>query len=463
MNAPLIWVFLPIFSGVIIWLLRERESAAKIAGIVVSSFLFILTLLIPLDTLMSVGVLTFQIPSEMSILGRSLIITSVDLPFISLIFGFAIFWFIGSLFLKINHHFPAISLVILGLMIAAISVEPFLYAALIIELVVLVTIPLFIQPDMPVGKGVIRFLQFQTLAMPFILYAGWTILGVEANRSNQVMIQQTIIALGLGFALWLAVFPFYSWIPLLTTECEPYTVGFFLLFYPMTTLHLGLKFLNTYSWLRESIMLQDVIQGAGIVLILTSGVLCLYQRDMRKLFGYLVIMENGFSLLAISLNTQLGYQLYFASMFPRLVIYALWTYTTTKIVSQSAKMTSNPGQDGLYQVALFFTLLASIGLPLMGNGPLRVQVITLFSGQTAQMLFIFLGILGYGLGILRTLNELISTQVSVIRNLQANNFIRFESILLFVGLLAIVIIGLFPNLFAPASNLLIQIYDKLIA
>jgi NADH-quinone oxidoreductase subunit N len=462
MNAPLIWVFLPIFSGIIIWLLRERESAAKIAGIGVSGFLFILTFLVPLDTLINVGVLTFQIPSEMSILGRNLVITSVDLPFISLIFGFAIFWFIGSLFLKINHHFPAISLVILGLMIAAISVEPFLYAALIIELVVLVTIPLFVQPGMPVGKGVIRFLQFQTLAMPFILYAGWTILGVEANRSNEVMIQQTIIALGLGFALWLAVFPFYSWIPLLTTECEPYTVGFFLLFYPITTLHLGLKFLNTYSWLRESIMLQDVIQGAGIVLILTSGILCLYQRDIRKLFGYLVIMENGFSLLAISLNTQLGYQLYFASMFPRLLIYALWTYSTTKLASQNMYPTIS-AQNGIYQIILFFTLLASIGLPLLGNGALRVQIITHFTGQTGQIGFIIFGILGYGLGILRTLSELIETQLEFIRKIEIRNYFRFESLLLFAGLLAILVIGLLPNLFAPASNLLIQIYDKLIA
>ncbi len=463
MSAPIIWVFLPIFSGVLIWLLRERETAAKAAGIGVSVFLFLLTFLVPLDTLINVGVLTFQIPSEMSILGRSLRISSVDLPFLSLIFGFAIFWFIGSLFLKINHHFPAISLIILGLMIAAISVDPFLYAALIIELVVLVTIPLFIQPGKPIGKGVIRFLQFQTLAMPFILYAGWTILGVEANRSNELMIQQTIIALGLGFALWLAVFPFYSWIPLLTTESEPYTVGFFLLFYPMTTLHLGLNFLNTYSWLRESILLQDVIQGAGIVLILTSGILSLFQRDIRRLFGYLVAMENGFSLLAISLNSQLGFQIYFAAMFPRLIIYALWAYTATKISEQNKTPSAGFGQQGLYQLFLFLTLLASIGLPLIGSGPLRVQVITHLSGQSAQMRFIFLGILGYGFGILRTVNELIASYIGSIRNIKLSFFFRVESVLLITGLLTILLFGLFPNIFAPASNILIQIYDKLIA
>jgi len=463
MNAPIIWIFMPIIFGVLLWLMRDRIVFSKAASIGVSVFLFALTLLVPLDTLINIGPLRFQVSSEMSLLGRSFIISSVDLPFLSLIFGFAIFWFIGSFFLNLNHHFPAISITILGLMIAAISVEPFLYAALIIELVVLVAIPLFIQEGRPIGKGLIRFLQFQTLAMPFILYAGWTILAVEANRSNELMIQQTIIALGLGFALWLAIFPFYSWIPLLTTESQPYIVGFFLLFYPMTTLHLALKFLNTYSWLRQSLMLSDVIQSAGILLILSSGILALSQRDIGKLFGYLVMMENGFSLLSISLNSQLGYQVYFAAMFPRLILYALWTYTATKISDSTPGQTTRQGQFGVHYLVLFFTLFASIGLPMIGNAALRVQVIHNLTGQNLQIGILLLGVLGYGLGVLRTLNQLITRRLDIIRKLTLGMFFRLESILLSIGLLILLITGIFPNFSAEATTMLIQIYDKLIA
>jgi len=277
------------------------------------------------------------------------------------------------------------------------------------------------------------------------------------------MIQQTIIALGLGFSLWLAVFPFYSWIPLLTAENEPYAVGFFLLFYPMTTLHLAMKFLNTYSWLREILLLQDVLQSAGILLILSSGVLSLYQRDIRKLFGYFVMMENGFSLLAISLDTQLGYQIYFAAMFPRLLVYALWTYASSKLSGLAPRQPVNTGKWGIYLLIMIFGLIASIGLPLLGNSAYRIHVITLFSGQATQINLLIAGILCYGFGVLRIINELVNTQIEYLKEISWSTLLRFESILLGIGIFLVVLIGFLPNLFAEACNLLIQIYDKLIA
>ncbi|MBI9050091.1 MAG: hypothetical protein JEZ00_11770 [Anaerolineaceae bacterium] len=463
MNAPIIWVFIPLLAGILIWFLREYQLIAKITSISISSLLFVLSLVLSIDSVIQVGTFTFQIASEMNVLGRSLIILPVDLPLLTLLYGLSIFWFFGMLFQRISPHFPAVSLIIIGLMIAAISVEPFLYAALIIEMIVLVTIPLFIREGVPVGKGLIRFLQFQTLAMPFVLYAGWTILGVEANRANVQMIQQTFIALGLGFALWLAVFPFYSWIPLLTAEAEPYVAGYFLLFYPITTIHLGMKFLNTYSWLRESAMLLDVIRGAGILLIISSGILSVYQKDTRKLFGYLVLLENGFSLLAISLDTQLGYQIYFASIIPRVVIYALWTYATTKLYSLESMSVEQHGRRGIYFLVLFLTMLISIGLPMFASAPYRVQIIDHLQAQPVQINLIVLGLFGYGVGVFRSLYGFATSEIDAFQKIKPRDILRVETFVLAVGLLGTFVLGFFPQVFESATLLLIQIYDKLIA
>ena len=463
MNAAIIWVFLPIFISVFVWLLRDRPIYAKVLSLVSSFLLLVLTLIIPLDSIIQIGPFTLQIPSTMNILGRSLVIRNEDLPMLTLIFAFAVFWFIGTLFLNMNRHFPAVSLMIIGLSIAAISVEPFLYAALIIEVVVLVSIPVFISEGKPVGKGLIRFVQLQTLAMPFILYAGWTVLSVEANRFNQAMMQQTILAFGLGFALWLAIFPFYTWIPLLTAESEPYVAGFLLLIYPIVTIHLGMKFLNSYSWLRTSTQLGSVIQGAGILLILSSGIFAVYQKDIRKLFGYLVLLENGFALLAIAIHTQAGYQYYYALMFPRLFVYALWSYTATQYDTEKRNRAGDNWHIGFYTLVLIFAMLASVGLPFFAMAPLRMRILQAFNGSAIFFQLILIGLIGYGIGVLRAIYSLIGDEMQSLRSIRMRSLFRVESIVLIAGVLFTFVMGIYPGIFEKATLLLIQIYDKLIA
>ena len=95
----------------------------------------------------------------------------------------------------------------IALLVAALAVEPFLFSALLIEMAVLVSVPLLSPPGHPVGKGVLRYLIFQTLAMPFILFAGWVFGGVEINPADTQLLVQSVVLMGFGFAFWLAVFP----------------------------------------------------------------------------------------------------------------------------------------------------------------------------------------------------------------------------------------------------------------
>ena len=53
------------------------------------------------------------------------------------------------------------------------------------------------------------------LAMPFILFAGWLLAGVESSPGDIELVVQSATLLALGFSFLLAVFPLYSWIPLL--------------------------------------------------------------------------------------------------------------------------------------------------------------------------------------------------------------------------------------------------------
>ena len=66
-----------------------------------------------------------------------------------------------------------------------------LFAALFIEMAVLLSVPLVTSIYKPPGKGIIRFLIYQTLAMPFILLSGWLLAGVEASPGNLALAAQS--------------------------------------------------------------------------------------------------------------------------------------------------------------------------------------------------------------------------------------------------------------------------------
>ena len=154
---------------------------------------------------------------------------------LAILFGVAALWFVGAESVGVARRLTPFGLIIISLLVASIAVQPFLYAALLIELSILVAVPLLSPLDQIPSRGVIRFLIYQTLGMPFILIAGWLSAGVEASPGDLALTIQSTTMLGLGFAFLFAVFPLYNWIPLLMEESSPYIVGFLLWFLPTVT------------------------------------------------------------------------------------------------------------------------------------------------------------------------------------------------------------------------------------
>ncbi|MGZ6347662.1 MAG: hypothetical protein ACXWNC_08885, partial [Anaerolineales bacterium] len=210
MSAPLLWIFLPFILAGILTLLRNQKVITLIACI----FMLLLTLaawLLPLDTILTIGSWSFKLSSSFNILGRRLVLGTADLSLLALIYGSAVVWVAASSVTQSARRLNSLGLAIVALLVAALAVEPFLYAALLIEMAVLLSVPLLITPGKNPGRGLIRFLIFQTLAMPFILFSGWLLAGIDANPGNLGLVQQAAILIALGFTFLLAIFPFHSW------------------------------------------------------------------------------------------------------------------------------------------------------------------------------------------------------------------------------------------------------------
>ena len=181
MNAPTIWIVFPMGVGILL-LLISNQRALSVLGGMIAVILALIAQFVPMEVAMNIAGISLKIQSALSILGRTLLIQPTEGPLLALIYGAVALWFFGAEASKSATRLVPLGFMITALMVASIAVEPFLYAALFIEMAILLAIPMLTSIYQPPSKGVTRFLIYQTLAMPFILLAGWLLVRAVAHR-----------------------------------------------------------------------------------------------------------------------------------------------------------------------------------------------------------------------------------------------------------------------------------------
>jgi NADH-quinone oxidoreductase subunit N len=484
MSAPLIWVILPGVAGLIFWFLRRRFGLIILLSTILCLGLALSAWLLPIGQTIRLAGFSFTIDPTLAFVGRKLVLDSQDRAFLTFIYLLCAFWFAGSAAAGANHLLVPFGLGIVALLVSAQAVDPFLYAALMIEMAVLLAVPILAPPGKIFSQGVLRFLIFQTLAMPFILLAGWAIAGFEANPSNLMLGTFSTVFLGLGFAFWLAIFLFYTWVPLLAEQSFPYATGFIFLLLPTTNLLIGLGFVDRFAWLRASPDLFLVIGQVGTLMVVTAGVWAAFQKDLARLMGYGVIVETGFSLLAISLSSHAG-NIMFASMFlPRTIGVGLWALSLSILVRET-RTTRFEDIQGIAQrmpfasAGLAVASLALAGLPLLAVFPIRqvlleelarqslLTALWALAGSVGMLFSTFraLSVLARGASLRRTgdlpLPAGDEPQQPGDTRPRAFYESRMQISLLMVGIIGLLLIGLFPQAFLPILSGLLKGYPQL--
>lgn len=323
MSAPVIWIIFPIIASIFLLITRRRKTLSLLLQIGLSFILVLLAAVSRFEQIPGRQLFSIFISPEFSFLGRSFIMNETYRYIIMLVYGFLGIWTVCMFMLEQESFLVPLGLALNGLMLAALTVEPFLYSALIIEMSVIICLPILSKPDFSENKGASRFLVYMTLGMPLILLAGWYLAGGEISPINAEQLIQSTLLLGLGFFFWLSVFPFHSWVPIMSDEMESLDGIYILILLPVVIFLLLLKYLNGFSWLREFQLIFDSIRLLGLIMVFSSSVWAVFQTRLRKMMGYLLICSMGMMLLSISLDMDEGFLLSAYFILPRLLTFLL--------------------------------------------------------------------------------------------------------------------------------------------
>ncbi len=387
MTSPMVWILVPGVAGVILYFFRRQRRLVTILAVSVTGLMALAAAKLPIDEMILVGPWSLKLSSTMFVLGRRFILLDTDRPLLLLIWVSASFWIAGSFMARPGGLFIPAGLGIVALMTAALAVDPFLYAALLIEMAALLCVPLLSSPGKKTSKGVLRFLTFQTLGTPFILFTGWLLSEIQNTSANPELLLRAALLAAMGFSFLLAIFPFHTWIPMLSEEVHPYAAAFVFFMLPGIVSLIALSILDRYSWLRQDEVVFLLLRSAGTLMIITGGVFAAFQRHLARMMGYAFIVDLGISFLALGVSqgptgdslNQSVVNIFYALFISRGLALGLWSLALSVIAHKVPDLTFRSAQGLGYKMpvassSLILAQLSFAGFPLLAGFPLRLAL-----------------------------------------------------------------------------------------
>lgn len=471
MSAPLVWIIIPAGASGLLFLLRRWQRMTLGLGTFITLALAGAARLLPVDEVVNLGPWSFKIDPTLTVLGRRFILQNADLPMLAIIYLVAALWLATAMFASPGRLFGPLAFGVITLLTAALAVDPFLYAALFIETAALLAVPLLVGAGEDPGRGVLRFLTFQTLGIPFVLFTGWLLAGVEASPGDLETVLRASLLLGFGFAFLLGVFPFHTWIPLLMQGASPFAGGFALLVFPGFTLLFGLTFFERYAWLRNATTPYTLLGLAGLLMALAGGAWAIFQRHLGRVLGFAMVTEVGLALLAISARGEEGLRLFWGLFLTRAIAVLVWSLALARFQLHFGSLEFEALRGAgrrlpLTAVGLLVAHLSMAGLPLLAGFPVRLQLWAELAARNPLLavgaFFASAGLLVAAVRSLWVLADEPDEAPAEAPPAAFNLGLDPSQGYFLVGTLVLVLLGLFPQWFSPFIGELVRAVGTLL-
>lgn len=455
MNAPIIWIMLPLgLSGLLFLINRWR----RVAGGVGSAFALLMAgaaWLLPVGKPIQLGIVSFEIQPAWIVFGRRFFLENSDRPFVIVLNLAIAFWFAGSLSLRGRSLLIPLGMAISAMLIAALLVQPFYYGFILLFFATILSVFLFVSEQGEVHLGIKRYWIFQSLAMPLLLLAGWLLSGTEANPGEIASASLIYVLLLLGLALLLSSFPFQSWLPAVAQVVSPYAFSFVVFVIFLSYSLFTVVFLRQSTWLSSSSWILLFFSFQGFLLTILGGMGAIYHRHLGRWMGYAQIKELGLSFLTIGLGLALPDQtsflaILFLQILPRGIALALWGLACNLYLEheESLQIQDLVGIGRCYPIAtaaFFLSVLTLVGFPLTAAFPIHLLIWQGWFQNFPPVAFAAIfGSVGVLIGGLRAMAVLVRSDHT---KEQGSLESRSQAILLTIGSVILLLMGIFPSWF----------------
>lgn len=445
MSTPILYIALPVISALILFLFRQKAKLLIAYSMTLYALLSLLAYFHNFGDVLKIGSISIELNSTLSVLGREFILSNADRFFLIIISLSSLIWLGGLRPSGLSVNVIPYQILTTASLTAAMAVDPFIYSAIFVEIAVLCSMPLLIHARAPLSRGVVRFLIFQSISLPLILLGGWLVAGNQASPSDFQQIGFAGFLLGTGFAFWLAVFPFHTWIPQLSEDIHPYVAGFLLTLFPQVALLVILDFSSSITWIRESSIFETIFSMIGIIMLIAAAFWGLYEKKVKRIFGNLVLFETGSLLILIGLRTSLTIEVFYLTLIPRFLALFLASLCLTIILGDEPSMGKLSGSLKRYpyaSIGLLFAFLSVIGLPPLGEFPFKIILFnSLGSSSVLRPIWLIIGFVGIFIPLFGIITQIFHQSKSGFHVGET----RIQVALVCGGILLLLLIGIFPG------------------
>ncbi len=342
---------------------RRRTTLPFAIASGASAIIALFILAAPLDEAISLLGFPLRLDSTWELLGRPLSLDPQNRA------GVGFLFLVGALFFGLGwaaapgRSFVPGGLIALGLLAGALTIQPFLFAAIFLELAAMACVLILIPPGSRSESGVLNLLVLYTMAMMAILFTGWLLENVGVTSVTPELALRVILLLGLGFAILLFVPPFHYWLPSIVEKANPYSLAFVAIILQSSGMFFLLRFLDNFAWMRADPLISSAIQAAGILMIVFGTIVAVAQVSFLKIAVYALVADIGVSLLAIGSGLESGTEIAIGLTSVRVVGLALWGLGAA-IMSKSGYSTGAGRAAPLATAAALLGVLSLAGQPL---------------------------------------------------------------------------------------------------
>lgn len=436
--GALLCMLLPLLMSVPAYLFRRWRWPAALLGAATTAVLGAMLLSLPLDRPLIVLGREWTLGTPLPFFGRTLGLTPLNQTSLTFLYftGTALFVLAGAL--APSTVFPPLGLAVIGMLAGALVVRPLIYGVLFLEIAVALSV-LLLSGE----AGGIRYLTFHILALPGLMVSHWLLDMYALTPDQPTLLRTATLLIGLSFALMLGLVPFHPWVPALARNGNPLPVALIFSGVRGTVWFLMLEYLQTYPWLRAAPQWASVLMAFGAGTIVLGGLLGTTWRGLGALLGYAVMVDTGFSILALEQAAVLGVELERALMLARtwgILTFAIGLAALSRPSEKTAFLRTPP--ETLF--ALVVGLLSLVGFPpTVGFASRWGLYRALFKEQPLLTAMMLLASAGPVIGLMRALSAVLQpAQEGLSRPPQRERLIEALPALAALGAL---LLGLFPQ------------------